>query len=53
MVEAPLGRGRMNFFGFRSHRHVQTYATFKFVFNSLWYAAAERVRLGKVGVPEE
>lgn len=47
LVEYPLGKGRLLLFGFRPQHRAQTYATFKLVFNSLLYAVAEPVRLGK------
>jgi hypothetical protein len=53
LVEVPFGHGRVVLFGFRPQHRGQTYATFKLVLNSLWYAAAEGVSLGKVGVAEE
>jgi len=53
LVETPLGRGRVILFGFRPQHRGQTYATFKLVFNSLWYAAADEVSLGKAVTAEE
>ncbi len=52
LVEVPLGRGRLILFAFRPQHRGQTYATFKLVFNSLWYAAAEIVPVAKTSTTE-
>lgn len=48
LAEIPLGRGRVLLFGFRPQHRGQTWGTFKLVFNSLLYAAAE---INAVGNP--
>jgi hypothetical protein len=40
-LEAPIGRGRALLFGVEIIKRAQPHATFKFLFNGLYYAAAE------------
>jgi hypothetical protein len=41
IVEAPLGRGRVVLFGFRPQYRARTWSTFKYLFNSLYYATMD------------
>jgi hypothetical protein len=43
VVEAPLGKGRVILFGFRPQYRAQTWATFKLLFNAIFYSAIDTV----------
>lgn len=45
VVEASVGQGRVVLIGFRAQLRAQPHETFKLLFNSLYYAAAERTSL--------
>ena len=44
-VEVPMGSGRIIMLGFRTHFRAQPHETFKLLFNSIFYGAAEAVSL--------
>lgn len=49
IVDVPMGKGRIVLLGFRVQYRGQSYSTYKFLFNSLYYAAARKVILGERG----
>jgi len=42
LAESPRGRGAFVFIGFRTHFRAQARATFKFLFNALFYSTTFR-----------
>ncbi|MGE5653811.1 MAG: M14 metallopeptidase family protein [Bacillota bacterium] len=42
LAEAPVGKGRVIMVGFRAQHRGQPYGTYKVLFNSIFYAAAQR-----------
>lgn len=46
-LEVPFGNGRIILFGFRVQHRGQSAATFKLLFNPLFYGAIEESRISK------